>query len=332
MIKGSTSARSIETYATDFLTIFDDVKPYEPTSADIEKFTSWGYTPSLGFFDHHYSEYGSVMLWVIELVESWDKAGTSPAMIKKIVTQTRKKIAEIKGLTLSKKSIESPIVIRLFKQATSQVAKVNQTTRTNKTHETTRNVAMKDAVALVDFAAKILTNTEINNNYDAANVALALEVVTGRRCYSEILNGCSFLPKTSHSLAFQGQAKNIAKQNESYVIPTLCDSEIIAVAHDRLTDYLLEKAWFDPSENQSTLIQSNFVNPISKALKSYPNFIDSSHDLRKFYACYAFHTLANSYNFAKHAGKILGHGSYDEAGNFITDGETTGSYDKYKFV
>ena len=337
-MKASSSKNAIETYAKNYLQIFHSCTSKTLTTEEKQALIEWGYTLSLGFSESELERYAGAMQYVIGLISDWKNSDTSVAMMKKVVSATRKKIGDIEGIkTNFKNPIEIPVIARIFKASTGDIALANQNTRTNKTEEKKVTLTLTEAKKMIAYAIQTLkTIKTIENDFDASKVALAIELLTGRRLSSEVFDTASFSPITENQVSFQGQAKNEEKRLETYNIYTLGNSELISEKHEELIDYMIEKSWYKPGTNQSERIRSNIVAYVNKAISQYPsnteNFEFHPHDFRKFYACYVFKIYSHTYDFARFIGEQLGHGGYDNVGNFVADAETTGSYAKFIFI
>jgi hypothetical protein len=190
---------------------------------------------------------------------------------------------------------------------------------------------------------------------------LAIEILTGRRIYSEVLALGHFETIDDKYIMFKGQAKgNQEKREKPYVIPFLGGSIEIAnkiiKAKKEIDDYYQSREWFDISlyKNESDFIRK-FRDNVKKQLTPFLNQLDkhfdivrqkamlqttdkkwcmeplSSHDLRRFYAFACWMIIEEKRGaFTEYATRALIHEKERKSGHVSYNTKTSESYDMFR--
>lgn len=172
--------------------------------------------------------------------------------------------------------------------------------------------------------------------------AISLELLTGRRCYSEILTYAEFRPYSDHEVIFTGQAKgDLEKRQREYIIPVLAIAPDKAVkALKEVRDYIQSRPWYSPDLAPSK-IKRKTDSQIDLAINRHylslftPLYLDgykfsvSSHVFRKIYATICHQTLAPEKPFLQYAASILGHDYVSKTGQVLSSTVASQHYDMF---
>lgn len=209
-----------------------------------------------------------------------------------------------------------------------------------------------DVVSELLETAKTLLEKPVEKANDCYEKVIALGLLTGRRCFVEIMNKAEFHKVDSPNLvSFSGQAKGGEdKELSAYLIPVLGVSPDLAIEGlEEVREYLINRPWWDEEaiSEQKDYIKRRTNKQIKRLLDRHyapvlrKGDIDqiSAHDLRKLYAaiCYYNQKRLNLYRssnpaFTAFASEILGHSSLTESGQKYKDTKTSESYEKYEIV
>ncbi len=207
-------------------------------------------------------------------------------------------------------------------------------------------ISMEIIDKLIELAVTSLRKKS-ENKRDIASKAVALELLTGRRQYSEILNPKTII-KFYHLDFFK--AENLAKSKQDNTDLTLDELPILGRQFEQyegeISDLILSARKEILNEIEKDLeintssIQNLWKRPIIQALIPYDLILKdvrkknsnleplngSTHLLRKIYAFSCYQKFHKHGNESQYFGRILGHGKFDKKGNFQIDLETSLSY------
>ncbi|QCS48146.1 hypothetical protein FEK30_01125 (plasmid) [Picosynechococcus sp. PCC 11901] len=260
--------------------------------------------------------------------------------IREIVKSYRKAIAELVGMDA--RNYRSTPICFITANALD-VAKGNlEVKKALAKDRIPINSELKDA--LINKAVSLIKQ-ESNSAKDIYTKALSLELLTGRRCYSELGLTANFHPYSENELIFTGQAKGSEeKAKREYIIPILGISPSEAVkALLEVREWIQSRPWYSENISKND-IKKKLETQIKQSLFSHylPLFIPlakaghtielTTHDLRKLYATICHQALAPQKSYTQYIATILGHDSIGKTGEIITKTQSSEHYDKFYLV
>jgi hypothetical protein len=178
-----------------------------------------------------------------------------------------------------------------------------------------------DLEAMIDAATEVLEAAE---SAHPMRVALALQLVTGRRVAETLLTATFAKSKKPNTLIFAGQLKTAgaeSAQTEPYEIPVLADPDLIRSALRTLRERanvadLLDPIAYPRIEDAARKMHGRFSKVLSKEIRDLFTDADggalTAKDLRAIYATAAYTYFApKTVTIVRYFAKILGHSEGD---------------------
>ena len=197
---------------------------------------------------------------------------------------------------------------------------------------------------MIEYAVNSLRKIS-ENKRDLASKSIAIEILTGRRQFEEILNPDCELIFSSEKFKAKGLAKSNQKDIWLENLPFLgrdfeqYDGEIrdlILSARKEILEEIKRENEKDLKSKKGNL----WNTPITQALTPYERFLltvkrenpqmesigSKTHIMRKIYAFACFQKFHKYGNESLYFSKILGHGKFNKNGEFVIDENTSKSY------